>query len=56
MDQERISDYKSIGDSRNQSLNLLLSTKRKVEKKTVGGGRPTPGCSLKATGEKVSDE
>ena len=28
----------------------------KVEKKTVGGGRPTPGYSLTATGEKVSDE
>ncbi|WP_378211738.1 hypothetical protein [Anoxybacteroides rupiense] len=28
----------------------------KVEKKTVGGGRPTPGYSLTTTGEKVSDE
>ncbi|PTR46466.1 IS3 family transposase, partial [Geobacillus thermodenitrificans] len=28
----------------------------KVEKKTVDGGRPTPGCSLTATGEKVPDE
>ncbi|MGP3610863.1 MULTISPECIES: transposase [Anoxybacillaceae] len=43
VDQERISDYKSIGDSRNPSLNLLLSTERKSrEENSRWGGVQHP--------------